>query len=136
MHKPDLIVHDVSMPLLDGLHAPRQSERGPAKYSHLFLTIHEKPAFVAEAQKLGVVWLHGKAIPLRLISCQQFAQFSKAAPSFPQTFPVQIHPWTRKARQQTAQKEARRLGNLQIPITAFGISSAPELPHHKRRTQQ
>jgi DNA-binding NarL/FixJ family response regulator len=54
VHKPDLIVTDISMPLLSGLHAARQLRRDQPSIPIIFLTIREEPAFVAEAQKLGV----------------------------------------------------------------------------------
>ena len=53
-HKPDLIVTDISMPLLSGLRATRQLRRDSPNIPIVFLTIREEPAFVAEAQKLGV----------------------------------------------------------------------------------
>jgi DNA-binding NarL/FixJ family response regulator len=54
IHKPDLIVTDISMPLLSGLRAARQLRRDQPSIPIVFLTIREDPAFVAEAQKLGV----------------------------------------------------------------------------------
>ncbi|HVB55357.1 MAG TPA: response regulator transcription factor [Candidatus Acidoferrales bacterium] len=53
-HKPDMIVTDTSMPLLSGLHAARQLRRDQPNIPIIFLTIREDPAFVTEAQKLGV----------------------------------------------------------------------------------
>jgi DNA-binding NarL/FixJ family response regulator len=53
VHKPDLIVTDISMPLLSGLRAARQLRRDQPSIPIIFLTIREEPAFVAEAQKLG-----------------------------------------------------------------------------------
>jgi DNA-binding NarL/FixJ family response regulator len=53
-HKPDLIVTDISMPLLSGLRAARQLRRDHPGIPIIFLTIREEPAFVVEAQKLGV----------------------------------------------------------------------------------
>ena len=54
VHKPDLIVTDISMPLLSGFRAARQLRRDQPGIPIIFLTIREEPAFVAEAQKLGV----------------------------------------------------------------------------------
>ena len=54
VHKPDLIVTDISMPLLSGLHAARQLRMDQPSIPIIFLTIREDPAFVVEAQKLGV----------------------------------------------------------------------------------
>ena len=42
------------MPLLNGFRAARQLRRERPSISIIFLTIREEPAFVAEAQKLGV----------------------------------------------------------------------------------
>ena len=53
-HKPDLIVTDISMPLLSGFHAARQLRTDQPSIPIIFLTIREDPTFVAEAQKLGV----------------------------------------------------------------------------------
>jgi DNA-binding NarL/FixJ family response regulator len=53
VNKPDLIVTDISMPLLSGLRAARQLRRDQPSIPIIFLTIREDPAFVAEAQKLG-----------------------------------------------------------------------------------
>ena len=54
-HKPDLIVTDISMPLLSGFRAARQLRRDEPGIPIIFLTIREEPAFVAEAQKLGAL---------------------------------------------------------------------------------
>ena len=53
VHEPDVIVTDISMPLLSGLRAARQLRRDQPNIPIIFLTIREEPAFVAEAQKLG-----------------------------------------------------------------------------------
>jgi DNA-binding NarL/FixJ family response regulator len=53
VNKPDLIVTDISMPLLSGLRAARQLRRDQPSIPIIFLTIREEPAFVTEAQKLG-----------------------------------------------------------------------------------
>jgi len=52
-HKPDLIVTDISMPLLSGLRAARQLRTDWPNIPIVFLTMREEPTFVAEAQKLG-----------------------------------------------------------------------------------
>ncbi len=52
-HKPDLIVTDISMPLLSGLRAARQLRRDQPGIPIIFLTIREEPTYIAEAQKLG-----------------------------------------------------------------------------------
>jgi len=52
-HEPDVIVADISMPLLSGLRAARQLKKNQPNIRVVFLTVHEEPAFVAEAKKLG-----------------------------------------------------------------------------------
>lgn len=54
VHEPDLIVTDISMPLLSGFRAARQLRRDRPSVPIIFLTISEEPAFIAEVQKLGV----------------------------------------------------------------------------------
>jgi len=53
-HQPDVIVTDITMPVLSGFRAARQLRRDQPSIPIVFLTIREEPAFVAEAQKLGV----------------------------------------------------------------------------------
>ena len=51
--KPDLIVMDISMPLLNGLDAARQLKKLQPDSKLLFLTMHSSPAYAAEAFKAG-----------------------------------------------------------------------------------
>ena len=62
VHEPDIIVTDISMPLLSGLRAARQLRRDRPSIPIIFLTIREEPAFIAEAQKLGVSGYVRKAV--------------------------------------------------------------------------
>ena len=52
---PDVIIADVSMPLLDGLHAVRRIRVNQPDARVVFLTVHEEPAFLLEAEKSGAV---------------------------------------------------------------------------------
>jgi len=52
-HQPDVIVTDITMPVLSGFRAARQLRRDQPSIPIVFLTIREESAFVAEAQKLG-----------------------------------------------------------------------------------
>ena len=51
--EPDVIITDISMPLLSGLRACRQLRTEQPNMPIIFLTVREDPAFVAEAKKLG-----------------------------------------------------------------------------------
>lgn len=55
VHDPDVIVTDISMPRLSGLRAARRLRMGRPNTPIVFLTVREHPAFLAEAQKLGVL---------------------------------------------------------------------------------
>ena len=46
---PDLLVLDISMPVLSGLDAARELQRGGTHTKIVFLTIHEEPEFVRES---------------------------------------------------------------------------------------
>lgn len=50
---PDLIVVDISMPVLNGLEAARHLKRSGARAKVIFLTMHQDDAFVAAAVLAG-----------------------------------------------------------------------------------
>jgi len=51
--KPDLIILDISMPLLNGLEAARQLKKSLPKTKLLYLTMHASPRYAMEAFKVG-----------------------------------------------------------------------------------
>lgn len=51
--RPDLILLDISMPLLNGLDAARQLTKLVPESKLIFLTMHTTPAYVTEAFKAG-----------------------------------------------------------------------------------
>ena len=53
--RPDVILADISMPVLNGIRAVRQLMSSQPDVRVIFLTIHEGPAFVMEARKTGAL---------------------------------------------------------------------------------
>ena len=51
--KPDLIVLDITMPLLSGIDAARQIHKRLPRTKLLFLTVHANPAYLREALSAG-----------------------------------------------------------------------------------
>lgn len=51
--KPDVIVLDISMPLLNGLDAARQLKKSVPGAKLIFLTMHASPTYATEALKVG-----------------------------------------------------------------------------------
>jgi DNA-binding NarL/FixJ family response regulator len=58
---PDVLVIDISMPVLDGLQAARQLQKANCRTKVVFLTIHEDHDFVAAAFSAGAVGYVTKA---------------------------------------------------------------------------
>ncbi|MFN8036529.1 MAG: response regulator transcription factor [Acidimicrobiia bacterium] len=54
-HHPDLVVMDVSMPVLDGIEATRMIHSRTPEARILVLTMHDEPALVADAVGAGAV---------------------------------------------------------------------------------
>ncbi len=52
-HKPDLVIVDIAMPLLNGLDAGRQIKLALPDVKVIFLTVNEDPKLVAEAFRSG-----------------------------------------------------------------------------------
>jgi len=66
---PDLIITDISMPLLSGFHAIRRIKADRADTRVIFLTVHAEPAFVAEAKRMSALgYLIKQSIPSHLIT--------------------------------------------------------------------
>ncbi len=51
--EPDVLVIDISMPILDGLQAAKSLRNANCRAKIVFLTIHEDPDFVAAALSAG-----------------------------------------------------------------------------------
>ena len=52
--KPDLILSDISMPVLNGFEAARRLKSASPEARIIFLTVHEEPTVVLEALGIGV----------------------------------------------------------------------------------
>lgn len=50
---PDLIILDISMPLMDGLAAARRLQEDGSMIPVIFLSVHEEPDFIDEAASVG-----------------------------------------------------------------------------------
>ncbi|HTF71180.1 MAG TPA: response regulator transcription factor [Edaphobacter sp.] len=52
---PDVLVIDISMPILDGLQAARKLQKNNCRVKIIFLTIHEDREFIAAALSTGAM---------------------------------------------------------------------------------
>ena len=68
--QPDLIITDISMPILSGIEAARKIIQSTPQAKIIFLTVHTDPDYVREALELGVV---GYVVKSRLVSDLQLA---------------------------------------------------------------
>ncbi len=51
---PDVLVLDITMPLLNGLEVARYLQSGKSKIKVIFLTLHEEPEYISAALAAGV----------------------------------------------------------------------------------
>jgi DNA-binding NarL/FixJ family response regulator len=58
---PDVLVIDISMPILDGLQAARKLQKNNCRAKIIFLTIHEDRDFIAAALSTGAMGYVAKA---------------------------------------------------------------------------
>ncbi len=63
--QPDLIITDISMPVLSGIEAVRKIIQSTPQTKIIFLTVHTDPDYVREALELGAV---GYVVKSRLVS--------------------------------------------------------------------
>ena len=90
---PDVLVIDISMPVLDGLQAARQLQKANCRTKILFLTIHEDHDFVAAAFSVGALGyvtkdrLSTDLVPAILEAMQGHTFVSRFGPN-----KVTIHP--------------------------------------------
>jgi DNA-binding NarL/FixJ family response regulator len=52
-HRPDLIIVDVSMPLLNGIEATRKIKKTNPRVKVIVLTMHDSPEFASQAMEAG-----------------------------------------------------------------------------------
>ncbi len=68
--QPDLIITDISMPILSGIEAAKKIIQSTPQAKIIFLTVHTDPDYVREALELGAV---GYVVKSRLVSDLQLA---------------------------------------------------------------
>lgn len=67
-YEPDLLVLDVVMPCLSGIEAAREIRRRGLACKIIFLSIHDGPEFLREAQKLDASYVSKQKINKELVS--------------------------------------------------------------------
>jgi two-component system response regulator DegU len=63
--KPDVLVLDISMPVMNGIEAARRLKEAGSETRIVFLTVHDDPDFVREALEAGA---QGYVIKQRIVS--------------------------------------------------------------------
>jgi DNA-binding NarL/FixJ family response regulator len=63
--KPDVLVLDISMPVMNGIETARRLKEAGSETRIVFLTVHDDPYFVREALEVGAL---GYVIKLRIAS--------------------------------------------------------------------
>ena len=84
--RPDVLILDISMPVLDGLQAALRLKQKKSKVRIVFLTVHEDPDFAREALATGALGYVAKprlATDLSLAIKEVLAGRSFVSPSIP-----------------------------------------------------
>ena len=53
VHRPDIVLLDVSMPILDGFSVARRLKQRMPQLKVVFLTLHDEPEYLREAADIG-----------------------------------------------------------------------------------
>jgi DNA-binding NarL/FixJ family response regulator len=53
--KPDIVVLDISMPIMSGIDAAKKLKKKGSKTKPIFLTVHDDPDFIQAALRVGAV---------------------------------------------------------------------------------
>jgi DNA-binding NarL/FixJ family response regulator len=65
--KPDLVILDVSMPILDGLHAAEEILKSTPRVPIILYTLHENAQLDFEAKRIGVRKVISKLEPIEIL---------------------------------------------------------------------
>ena len=135
--KPDVIVVDVSMPLLNGIEAARKIRKTNEKVKIIFLSIHKDTGYVVEALQAG-----GSAYVLKisagaelLTAVRQALQGKRyVSPSIDQSV-LQNHLKRGQHQQQTSSKlSSRQREVLQLIAEGRNTKEIAEILHVSPRT--
>jgi diguanylate cyclase (GGDEF)-like protein/PAS domain S-box-containing protein len=119
--KPDLVILDVSMPLLDGFSAAREIRKATADTPILILTFEKTDTLAEVAESIGVSGYitkgEGGDALLKAIDAAIGSQSSaKADPDGPSRSPLTILPQSRLARRKSDAARSRAETSLKSPV--------------------
>ena len=135
--KPDLVVLDVSMPILNGIDAAREIKRNLPSTKFVFLTMHSNPIYLRKAIEtgaLGYVLKSGAAEEL-LTAVEEAAQGRLyVTPAFGQHVVSTSQTWFNKPTKGSIHLTARQRGILQLIAEGKQNKEIAEISHISVKT--
>jgi DNA-binding NarL/FixJ family response regulator len=128
--KPDLIILDISLPLLNGIEAVRQIKKVWPAAKLLFLTMHASPAYLKEAMDaggMGYVLKSSANEELRSAVQKILKGHTYISPSFDQDVLEAVHSFQRGHPHSSATLTFRQAEVLQLVAEGWGNKEIADL---------
>jgi DNA-binding NarL/FixJ family response regulator len=121
--KPDLVLMDVRMPVMDGLQATRKIKQEMPKTSVMMVTMHENPDYLFEAVKAGAAgYVLKDASGERLLSAVRRTLGGES----PLNQELAMRLLVRLARERSGDRSGEGSGEVGEPLASHPIATGPE----------
>jgi DNA-binding NarL/FixJ family response regulator len=121
--KPDLVLMDVRMPVMDGLQATRKIKQEMPKTSVMMVTMHENPDYLFEAVKAGAAgYVLKDASGERLLSAVRKTLGGES----PLNQELAMRLLVRLARERSGDRSGEGSGEVGEPLASHPIATGPE----------
>jgi DNA-binding NarL/FixJ family response regulator len=135
--RPDVIIADITMPLLNGLEAVRQIRKSDPKAKVIMLTMHSDPTYAAEALEAGCcgyVLKHAAAAELVIAIREALRGRTYVTPRIEGDAIDAIRQGRRRHQKSAAQLTPRQREVLQLVAEGRSFQEIADILHVSKRT--